>query len=115
MVEFTVQILWAFISNLRASLAYWKDISETGEDAQEKSKANKGFLKTWLNKDRLHLLFALLDTAEFFIKLQLKFQANQLTVLQIPQHKDIAIAQLTNLAGAPNNRRMGGIDYQKPQ
>jgi len=59
MVEFTVQILRAFASNLRASLAYWKDISETGEDAQEKSKA-KGFLKTWLNKDGLHLLVILL-------------------------------------------------------
>ena len=87
-----------------ACLAYWKDLSEIGDDAQEKSKA-KGFLKTWLNKDKLHLLFILLDTAEIFTRLQLKFQTNQLTILQIPQHKDIAIAQLTQLAGAP---KIGG-------
>ena len=100
MIEFTVQILRTFANNLRACLAYWKDLSEIGDDAQEKSKA-KGFLKTWLNKDKLHLLFILLDTAEIFTRLQLKFQTNQLTILQIPQHKDIAIAQLTQLAGAP--------------
>ena len=46
-----------------------------------------------------------MDTAEIFTRLQLKFQANQLTILQIPQHKDIAIAQLTQLAGAP---KIGG-------
>ena len=87
-----------------ACLAYWKDLSEIGDDAQEKSKT-KGFLKTWLNKDKLHVLFILLVTAEIFTRLQLKFQTNQLTILQILQHKDIAIAQLTQLAGAP---KIGG-------
>jgi len=81
MVEFTVQILRAFAHNHRASLAYWKDLSEIGEDAQEKSKA-KGFLKIW-NKDRLHLLFVLLDTAEIFTRLQLKFQATSYKFLSI--------------------------------
>ena len=63
MVEFTVQILRSFSNNLRACLAYWQNIVDTGEDAQERCKA-KGFLSNWLNKDKLHLLFVMLDIAE---------------------------------------------------
>ena len=76
MVEFTVQILRSFSINLRACLVYWQNLVDTGEDAHERCKA-KGFLSNWLNKDKLHLLFVMLDIAEILTRLQLKFQSNQ--------------------------------------
>ena len=104
MVEFTVQILRSFSINLRACLVYWQNLVDTGEDAQERCKA-KGFLSNWLNKDKLHLLFVMLDIAEILTRLQLKFQSNQLTLLQIPQCKEIAITHLSQLSSSP---KIGG-------
>ena len=64
MTEFTIQILRAFARNLRGCLAYWTQSQdpESKHDAQEKAKA-KGFLSCWLKRDKLHLLFLLLDNS----------------------------------------------------
>ena len=46
-----------------------------------------------------------LDIAEILTRLQLKFQSNQLTLLQIPQRKDIVIAHLSQMSSSP---KIGG-------
>ena len=104
MIEFTLQILRTFSINLRACLAYWQNLVDAGEDVQERCKA-KGFLYNWLNKDKLHLLFVTLDIAEVLTRLQLKFQNNQLTLLQIPQCKEIAVTHLSQMSASP---KIGG-------
>ena len=71
MIEFTLQIL------LRACLAYWENLVDAGEDAQERCKA-KSFLYNWLNKE-IAPSVVIRDIAEVITRLQLKFQNNQLT------------------------------------
>ena len=106
MTEFTMQILRAFARNLRGCLAYWTQSQdhESKHDAQEKAKA-KGFLSCWLKRDKLHLLFLLLDIVEVFARLQLKFQNNQIIILQIPSYRDVAITQLSQIYSSP---KIGG-------
>ena len=47
----------------------------------------------------------MLDIAEILTRLQLKFQSNQLTLLQIPQCKEIVIAHLSQMSSSP---KIGG-------
>ena len=50
-------------------------------------------------------MFLLLDIVEVFAWLQLKFQNNQITVLQIPFYWDVAITQLSQIYSLP---KIGG-------
>lgn len=103
MVEFTHQLLRVFAHNIRACFVHWKKLSEEG-DSDEKATAN-GFLSKWLDKERLQLLFCFLDICVIFSHLAFKFQRNQLTILDVPQARDDAVANLRPLLQKPKPGR----------
>ena len=70
------------------------------KETDEKATAT-GFLSKWLDKDRLQLLFCFLDICVIFSHLACKFQRNQLTILDVPQARDDAVANLRPLLQKP--------------
>lgn len=69
--EFTANLLRAFVRNIPICLHYWKHLSESNESNREEKNKSKGFLNTWLSKDKLQLIHVYLDIAEIVQSLQM--------------------------------------------
>ena len=54
--EFTANLLRAFVRSISICLHYWKHLSESNESNREEKNKSKGFLNTWLSKDKLQLI-----------------------------------------------------------
>ena len=54
--EFAANLLRAFVWNISICLHYWKHLSESSESNREEKNKSKGFLNTWLSKDKLQLI-----------------------------------------------------------
>ena len=100
MVDFTLQLLRALCKNLKACFAHWEHAVQTNSDDRDEAQ---GFLIKWLNEDRLKLLCSPLDVCEVFGKVQWKFQRNQITIMDVPHVKDIALTELKIIQSNPKS------------
>ena len=105
--EFTANLLRAFVRNIPICLYYWKHLSESNESNREEKSKSKGFLNTWLSKDKLQLIHVYLDIAEIVQSLQMQFQNRQLTILQVEPARDSALAKIKQMLDKP---KVGGYE-----
>ena len=105
--EFTANLLRAFVRNIPICLYYWKHLSESNESNREEKSKSKGFLNTWLSKDKLQLIRVYLDIAEIVQSLQMQFQNRQLTILQVEPARDSALAKIKQMLDKP---KVGGYE-----
>ena len=105
--EFTANLLRAFVRNIPICLYYWKHLSESNESNREEKSKSKGFLNTWLSKDKLQLIHVYLDIADIVQSLQMQFQNRQLTILQVEPARDSALAKIKQMLDKP---KVGGYE-----
>ena len=105
--EFPANLLRAFVRNIPICLHYWKHLSESNESNREEKNKSKGFLNTWLSKDKLQLIHVYLDIAEIVQSLQMRFQNKQLTILEVEPARDSALAKIKQTLDKP---KAGGYE-----
>ena len=90
--QYTSQLLRSVLTSIRTISMYLK----TSPDADA-----KGYLKNWLNKDRLHLSCFLMDVVALYSRFQMKLQNDGILVFDLVRERDNFLARLATAKEKP--------------